>query len=266
MGSNVSSVTNLLPRANEGFSSTLAATISASATTVPLTSTTGLTDGTFAVLVVEPKNAKEQVVTGKVHVASSSLVNCVWTKGSNVVHTAGVTVVDYVTGTHLNMLSRHASIEHKDTGAHKAITADSLVTTGSISTAGGLSVTGGGVTLPAASIAAASLGVAVTASTNAGTAGGSLNYTTIGGLKQAWGTTALQGIAAGGTPLLTVTLPASFFGTAPQGMAIAVGHTGGGFGEAYLYTATTSTASITFYNRNTTGTSTYKAMWWLIGS
>lgn len=118
--SDVSAVTSLLPQANEGFITTLSTTISSGATTVPLTSFTGLTNGTTFVGIIEPGGAKEQTFTGIVNTGSSEIDTVFWTRGSNVSHTAGVTIVDYVTGTAFNMLSRAMGVGHTQTGAHKA--------------------------------------------------------------------------------------------------------------------------------------------------
>lgn len=154
--SDVSSVVHLLPKAHEGFITTLGSTISSGATTVPLNSTTGLTNGDTFIGIIEPSGTNQQVFTGAVDTADGTITGVVWTRGANVGHAGGVSIVDYVTGTALNMLSRWASIEHKDTGHHGTITADSVtattanlttVTASSISTAS-LTIGGQPVVLP----------------------------------------------------------------------------------------------------------------------
>lgn len=103
--SDVSSVTNFFSTANEGFTTTLSSTISAGATTVPLNNTAGLVDGTVFVGIIEPGATAQQVFTGVVNLGSAQISNVAWTRGANVGHASGVTIVDYVTGTGHNMLS-----------------------------------------------------------------------------------------------------------------------------------------------------------------
>ena len=137
--SDVSSVTNHFPTANEGFITTLSGTILAGATTVPLNSVSGLTNGSVFVGIIEPGEDKEQVFTGTVDTAGIQITDVVWTKGNNVGHTAGVTVVDYVTSTHFNMVAKGELVHADQDGTLKAgavdnaaVLADSVVTTAKI--------------------------------------------------------------------------------------------------------------------------------------
>lgn len=139
--SNVSSVIHLLAKANEGFVTTAGGTISAGATTVSLTTVTGLTNSSTFVGVIEPGTANEQVFTGIVDTGGSQVTGVVWTKGTNVSHAAGVTIVDYVTSTFLNMLTRWAAIQHNDDGTHSTVTA-TAITSGTLTVTGSAAVTG----------------------------------------------------------------------------------------------------------------------------
>ena len=130
--SNVSAVTKLLPTVNEGFISTLGSTISSGATSVPLTDITGLINNSTFIGVMEPGNAKEQVFTGQVDTTGSQITNVKWTRGTNVSHSGGVTIVDYITGTAINMLTKWASIQHNDDGTHGAVTAASAAIAGAL--------------------------------------------------------------------------------------------------------------------------------------
>lgn len=105
--SNVASVTNYFPTVNEGFTTTLQVTVVTNAATLTLTSVSGLTDGSVFVGIIEPGLAKQQVFTGTVNVASSQIQNVVWTRGtdSGAGHNAGVVIIDYVTGTAINMIT-----------------------------------------------------------------------------------------------------------------------------------------------------------------
>lgn len=104
--SDVSSVTNHFPTINEGFSTALDGSILSGATTVPLTGVSDLTNGKPFVGIIEPGEEKQQVFTGTVDTANSEITDVVWTRGTNVGHASGVTIVDYVTGTHLNMITK----------------------------------------------------------------------------------------------------------------------------------------------------------------
>lgn len=128
--SNVSSVTSHFSTAAEGFTTTLSSTASSGATTLALTSVSGLTNGNVFVGIVEPGTVgKEQTFTGIVDTAGTQITGVVWTRGSNTGHNAGVTIVDYVSGTGHNMMTKGLLEEHKQTGAHSDITADSITAT-----------------------------------------------------------------------------------------------------------------------------------------
>ncbi len=95
--------TNHFSTANKGFITTLGSSILSGATTVPLTSVSGLTNGTIFVGIIEPGLANEQEFTGTVDTAGVQITGVKWTDGTNVDHTAGVTIVDYVAATDWNM-------------------------------------------------------------------------------------------------------------------------------------------------------------------
>lgn len=118
--SDVSQVTNHFSTANEGFSTTLSSTIASGATTVPLASTTGLTNATIFVGIIELGTSKQQVFTGTVDVSGSQITGVKWTRGSNIEHVAGVTIVDYVSGTAHNMMTKGLLVGHNQDGTHKA--------------------------------------------------------------------------------------------------------------------------------------------------
>lgn len=133
--SNVSTVTNHFPTANEGFITTLGSTISSGAVTVPLTSVSGLTNGTIFVGIIEPKQANQQTFTGTVDTAGVQITGVKWTRGTNVDHTAGVTIVDYVSGTGQNMMTKGLLVSHDQDGTLKtgavdvtAVVADAILT------------------------------------------------------------------------------------------------------------------------------------------
>lgn len=126
--SNISSVTNYFPTANEGFTAITTTALTANPAIVPLSTVSGLVSGSIFVGIIEPNDAtKKQVFTGTVDVTNSRITGCVWTRGTSLAgHTSGVTVVDYTTGTAFNMLSAGVLKEHKQSGAHGNITADNL--------------------------------------------------------------------------------------------------------------------------------------------
>lgn len=94
---------NFFSTANEGFVTTLGSSILSGATTVPLNGVSGLTNGSIFVGIIEPGLTKQQVFTGVVDTAGVQITSVVWTRGTNAAHSTGVTIVDYVTGTHHNM-------------------------------------------------------------------------------------------------------------------------------------------------------------------
>lgn len=118
--SNVSSVVDYFATANEGFATTLGTTISSGATAVPLSGTSGLTNGTVFVGIIEPGATNQQVFTGIVDIADSQISNVVWTRGTNNSHVGGVAIVDYVTGTAFNMMSTGVQTVINQTGGLKS--------------------------------------------------------------------------------------------------------------------------------------------------
>ena len=120
MSTSVTSVTNHFPSAEDGFTTTLASTISSGATTVPLNSVAGYTNGETVVLIVDPTNAsKKQAFTGVVDTSGVQITGVVWTTGTNQDHTAGATVVDYATATHISMVSKGILVHADQDGTLK---------------------------------------------------------------------------------------------------------------------------------------------------
>jgi len=146
--SNVTSVTKYFSTANEGFNTTLTATIAASATSVGLNSTSGLTNGSVFVGIIEPAAVAQQTFTGTVDVSGSQITNVIWVRGNNVGHAGGVTIVDYVSGAAHNMATTGVLKQHTQAGAHSAITntggltTDTATITGNATVDGSLGITG----------------------------------------------------------------------------------------------------------------------------
>lgn len=125
----ISSLTDLFITAQEGFSTTLASSISSGATTVPLNSVSGYTDGDTIALVIDPSDAaKKQVVVGTVDSSGTQLTGCIWTEGTNQAHSAGASAVDYVTATHQAAMAKGAKVSLNGDGTLK----DNIVTTAKI--------------------------------------------------------------------------------------------------------------------------------------
>lgn len=140
--SDVSAVTNLLATVNEGFITTVgAAGVTSGGATVPMSSMGTLVNGTIFVGIIEPGATNQQVFTGTVDTGGAQITGVKWTRGTNVSHAAGATIVDYETGTLINMITKHLRTEHNQNGTHGSITASSLVASGAITAAG--AVTGG---------------------------------------------------------------------------------------------------------------------------
>lgn len=131
--SDVSAVTNLIPTVNEGFITTVGGTgVSSGGATVPLTSSAGLTNGSIFVGIVEPGQTNQQTFTGTVDTSGSQITGVVWTKGSNAAHAAGVTVVDYTTGTAFNMLAKAMGIHANQNGSLKTAAVTTALTAGTV--------------------------------------------------------------------------------------------------------------------------------------
>lgn len=119
--SNVSAVINHFPTVNEGFTTTLGVGgVLSGGTSIPITTTSGLTNGSVFVGIIEPGEVKEQTFTGTIDVGGSQITGVKWTRGTNVDHLAGVTIVDYVTGTAINMIIKGLLTVINQTGGLKA--------------------------------------------------------------------------------------------------------------------------------------------------
>jgi hypothetical protein len=125
MSSDVSSVTSHFATAHEGFSTTTSGQVLAAAPTVGLNSVAGLVDGSVFVGVIEPGATKEQVFTGIVDTGGAQITGVVWTKGTNVAHSTGVSIVDYDTGTGFNMMRKGILVSLDQDGTLKAGAVDS---------------------------------------------------------------------------------------------------------------------------------------------
>lgn len=140
---NVTGVTKHFPIAKEGFTTTSASTVGSGATTVPLNSVTGYTNGDNVVLVIEPANAtNKQAFTGIVDTAGVQITNVVWTEGTNTTHNAGSTVVDYVAATHMDMVTKGLLVSHNQDGTIKnaavsaaAMISDNIITPAKLTSA-----------------------------------------------------------------------------------------------------------------------------------
>lgn len=121
MSTDVSGVTKFFPSAQNGFATTLASTISSGATTVPLNSVAGYTNGDTAVFVIEPTSSTaKQTFTGVIDTAGVQVTGVVWTAGTNQSHSGGVTVVDYASATHMSMVTKGILVAHNQDGTHKS--------------------------------------------------------------------------------------------------------------------------------------------------
>ena len=106
---NVSSVTtNFFPTAQDGFSTTTTGTVASGATSVPLASTGAYSNGDIVVLVIEPGvTAKQTTFTGVIDTGGIQVTGVKWTAGAtSVSHTSGVTVIDYVSATHIGLMQK----------------------------------------------------------------------------------------------------------------------------------------------------------------
>lgn len=130
MSTSVTNVVSHFPSAENGFTTTLASTISSGATTVPLNSVAGYTNGEVVVFVIDPSDAtKKQTFTGIVDTAGVQITSVVWTAGTNQAHAGGATVVDYATATHISMVTKGLLVEHNQDGTHNDVTADTVTAT-----------------------------------------------------------------------------------------------------------------------------------------
>lgn len=119
MSTSVSSVVSHFPSAENGFTTTLASTISSGATTVPLNSVAGYSNGEVAVFIVDPEEpSKKQTFTGTIDTANVQVTDVVWTAGTNQAHSGGATVVDYASATHISMMTKGILVEHDQAGQH----------------------------------------------------------------------------------------------------------------------------------------------------
>ena len=141
MSTSVSSVVSHFPSAENGFTTTTSGSVSSGAATVGLNSVAGYANGEIAVFVIDPSDAsKKQTFTGTIDTGGVQVTGVVWTAGTNQTHSAGATVVDYATATHISMVSKGILVEHNQNGTHSAITATSVAVSGATTLTGALTV------------------------------------------------------------------------------------------------------------------------------
>jgi hypothetical protein len=138
--SDVSAVTSHFPTPNEGFITTISGAISSGATTVPLSSITNLVNATVFTGIIEPGLTNEQTFTGIVDTSGLQITGVKWTRGTNIGHAGGVSVVDYVTGTAIKMITKGLLVSHDQDGTlaagavdNAAVLASNVVTSSKIS-------------------------------------------------------------------------------------------------------------------------------------
>lgn len=137
----VGSVTKFFATANETGTLTLTSTTSGGTATVPVTGlASSYSNGDIVALVVNPGTGTQQVFIGEV--SGSSVINAIWSEGSNVSHSAGATIIDYWTATHQAALVKGLLVEHTQAGHHSDITATSITTTGNSDVGGNADVEG----------------------------------------------------------------------------------------------------------------------------
>ncbi len=144
MSTSVASVVSHFPDAENGFTTTLASTISSGAATVPLNSVAGYTNGEPAVFIVDPSDlTKKQTFTGIIDTGGVQVTSVVWTAGTNQAHSGGATVVDYPAATHMAMVSKGIKVQHNQSGTHSSITASgTLAVTGATTLTGAATIVG----------------------------------------------------------------------------------------------------------------------------
>lgn len=121
--------TDKFKKAKRRFSTTIGVGgFTAGATTLPLTSTSGLDTDTAITLVIEPGSINEEVITGVV--SGSNVINCVRGKEgtTDATHVAGSAVSMYFTETHWDDLINGILVEHKQDGTHGTLTSTSIST------------------------------------------------------------------------------------------------------------------------------------------
>jgi len=129
MPKNIGSVTKYFSQVSENTAAmTLGATVTAPAATVTVNGMTNYNDGDVVVFIVDPGNASlKQAFTGVK--SGSTIINVVWTSGSDQQHLNGATVIDYVTATDWVMAM---------TGIKKSLNQDGSLITSAVQTALGL--------------------------------------------------------------------------------------------------------------------------------
>lgn len=111
--------TNFFATAQEGFTTTTSSSTASGATTVALNGMGDYVDGDVVSLTIEPASASaKQVFTGVV--SGLNVTDVKWTEGTNQVHAAGSTVIDYVSATHQAMQTKGNLVHSNADGTLKA--------------------------------------------------------------------------------------------------------------------------------------------------
>lgn len=137
--------------------------------------------------------------------------------------------------------------EHSRTGTHTAITTTSINNAGTLTQTGVATFTAVPV-LPASTVTFANLlstifSGQVQTQANAGTAGGTMSYINLGGVKLLWCLSATNLVSGASANAYTFTLPTSFFSTITY--AGSTSYTQGTFGEQYSNVQAATTVTVT---------------------
>jgi hypothetical protein len=248
------------------FATQLTGSISASDTTITLQGITGLPTTTAVTLTLDGGTSAQEVVVGVVNTGGSQLVNCL--RG-----------VGWFTAADWNAALSTILQQHTQAGAHTGLTTDTLAASGNATVGGTLGVTGnttltGTLAAGASTLASLALNGSLTGTglasqvqsqANAGTAGGTMYYINLGGIKLLWLITANQASTPSSSNY-TVIYPTSFFTTIQSVSATAVLMTAQA--NQYIDVSGSSLATTTqgFYFCNSGGTATTAASIFVIGT
>ena len=259
-------------------------------TAITVVSTTGMPTATGITFAIDQIDSGGIQVTGTYNeyvgtvASATSITNVSHQNGTNQNYTAGATTRVYipVSAERENRIVEWGLVQHKQTGAHADTITTNTVNENTAAngvTVDGLNIKDGKLntndSVVTANITAAAITYAkllstifsgqVTATTNSGAGGGTLNYVNLGGIKVAWGITASFTINTNTANVRAITYPTSFFSAA---VTVAVGNaympTASPNISVYIEGSSSSSSGISFTAYNNGGGNGDSSVSWLV--
>lgn len=246
--------TDLVRLTTPNFATTLANSMLISDTSMTLQTATGLLTTTAITLVIDATDPVSGVATPNLkEVVTGTLSGAVL---SNLVrgqdgttqqaHAAGANVVMWWNANMINDFMNSFLAQHKQLGTHTGITTDTITASANATVGGTLGVTGAATFVNmvlGGTLTGSGLANQILTQANAGTAGGTMSYINLAGIKLLWCRTGALTANNNTSTTYTFTFPTSFFTTTTANFLTTENNTVSDRINVFFSVATTTTGT-----------------------